>query len=56
MSMRSFIILSGIFILAAQIPAFVPERYGWKWTLAGTLLVVGVSCLIAGIFVALIED
>jgi len=56
MSMRGFIILAAIFLMAAQVPALAPERYSWKWVVSGTLLTVGMSCILAGILIGMLEE
>ena len=54
--MRGFIILAAIFLMAAQVPALAPERYSWKWVVSGTLLTVGMSCILAGILIGMLEE
>ena len=54
--MRIFIILAAIFLMAAQVPALAPERYTWKWVVSGTLLTVGMSCILAGILIGMLEE
>lgn len=56
MSMRTFAILAAIFLMVAQIPTLAPERYGWRWVMSGTLLVIGMACLFAGIAIGMLED
>lgn len=53
--MRTFAILSAICFAAANIPMLSPQRYPDRTILAGTLLFLGVSCLLAGIFIGALE-